>query len=315
MGSCFADEMGKRLAANKFEASTNPLGIAFNPLSLFQLIRIGMGSHQPEIDLHPRLNHAFSFDLHTLFSSPEESKLRHQLDKLKADFIPLIQDLDYLILTFGTAHIYEKKSDGMLVNNCHKLPQRDFSRRMLNPEEILRDFFETIDTLWELRPELQLILTVSPIRHIRDGLTSSSLSKSILRYSCELIQSQDTRIHYFPSYEILMDELRDYRFYKEDMIHPSEQATNIIWEKFLGAAFSSECISILREWEKIRMELNHKALHPWSKEYFSFMEKLFEKLQKIEKKGLKTANERAFMQKSLDHWREKYSTMQKKQDH
>ncbi|MCI4670909.1 MAG: GSCFA domain-containing protein [Bacteroidia bacterium] len=312
MGSCFADRMGQKLRENKFQAMVNPLGIAFNPVSLFKLIEIGLDQSSIQPLKHPRLAYSFSFDLHSQLSFRSEEDFSQNLDKLKAQFIPHLQQLDFLILTFGTAHVYERVDDGRLVNNCHKYPANFFSRRMLSPDEIHEAFFQTIKPIWEMRPELQVILTVSPIRHVRDGLTSNSLSKSILRYACSSITQKESRVSYFPSYEIMLDELRDYRFYKEDMIHPNELAEGIIWQRFIENFLDEASFENYNKWGKLRRELAHKPLHEWSEEYFIFLQKLKIKLENLSKNALNLDSELQKVSESLDHWQIKYGTMQKK---
>jgi len=312
MGSCFAETMGQRLAQNKFDILTNPLGIAYNPLSLFKLIRIGLGREELHLESHQHLGHAFSFDLHGKWTAPDLSALREKLAPVQESLRKRLQRLDFLILTFGTAHVYVQKITSQRVNNCHKYPSDYFYRNMLDPQLIAKDFGDLLSVLQALNPALQVILTVSPIRHIRDGLSVNSLSKSILRYSCALMEEGKQAVHYFPSFEVMMDELRDYRFYGEDLIHPNSTGEAVIWEKFQSSCLSAESRERMKAWAKVRLKMEHRPLHPWSEDYFSFLEKLKVKLENLAKMGFDVSDEEKKLDQRIDHWHSEYGTRQKK---
>jgi hypothetical protein len=167
------------------------------------------------------------------------------------------------------------------VANCHKMPSQNFSKELLNSEEINKGFDKFYSLIKTINPSVQLVLTVSPVRHIKDGMEKNSISKAILRTACYSIQKKHPEIDYFPAYEIMMDDLRDYRFYKEDMIHPSSLAENYIWEKFIAQYFEKDSKEFLKEWEKIRKAIEHKPFHSESEGYQTFLKETITKLQKL----------------------------------
>ncbi|MEO0897850.1 MAG: GSCFA domain-containing protein [Bacteroidota bacterium] len=311
MGSCFAESMGKRLENRKFKVLNNPLGIAYNPLSLFRLLEIIIGNHKPTILQHEQLGYYFSFDLHSQWIMQREETFEKGLQQRRESTLRHLRECSHLILTFGTAHVYQLASDQQLVNNCHKYPGHRFHREMLKPEAIVEGFQQIRSQLLAINPNLTIILTLSPIRHIRDGLSTNSLSKSILRYAIESC-SQEENVIYFPSYEIMLDELRDYRYYEKDLIHPNEQGESYIWERFKDTFLEEGSNKLMEEWEKLKREFDHKPLHNWSPSYYTFMEKLIEKLEKLQKKGINLEEEIGAVRLRMKIWEKNYGSRQKK---
>ena len=196
-----------------------------------------------------------------------------------------LSSLDVLLLTFGTSWVYEDGQTGCIVGNCHKLPESCFRRRRLSVEEIVDDYTDLLTTLWKQRPGLRVILTVSPIRHVRDGLHANQLSKATLLLAIDALQQQFAgRIFYFPAYELLNDELRDYRFYADDLVHPSDLAVGYVWQRFSEACFAKETLQIIEESENIGKMLQHKPFRPESEEYKRFLGQIVLKIDRLNRK-------------------------------
>ena len=207
--------------------------------------------------------------------------MESKLEKLKEEVGECLEKTDSLLLTFGTAWVYEFLHTGKIVANCHKLPSSRFRKRLLSVEEI----DASVSKLQKTRSaQTKVILTVSPIRHLKDTVPLNAVGKSILRLACHQLTENSEEFHYFPSYEIMLDDLRDYRFYEPDMIHPSETAINYIWEAFVKTYFDSETQDFLLEWQKIKSSLSHKAFQPNSDSHQKFLKNLLGKLEYLSSK-------------------------------
>lgn len=286
LGSCFAENMGRQLAENKFRVDINPFGILYNPLSVSAALgEILKGKVYLEEDLFFH-NGLWNSPMHhgSFSASVPEDTLRNINNRLLQAHRS-IQQLDWLMLTFGTAYAYEQKETGRVVSNCHKLPESTFTRRLLSVNEIVNAYTSLITTMAARNPDLKILLTVSPIRHIRDGMHANQLSKSTLLLAIERFQQQfPSHIFYFPSYEIVLDELRDYRFYADDMLHPSPMAVRYLWNRFSDAFFSAETQQIMSEVESIRRGLAHKPFHPGSETYQRFLGQIVLKIERLIRK-------------------------------
>src|SRR5688572_1345557 len=237
-GSCFSEVIGQKLEKYKVATLTNPFGTIFNPLSVCKLLQVCAGADVELADSFVENNGRwFSFDFHSSFSATSEEELYENLDEVIVKTRRFLKKADVLILTFGTANVYRHNISGETIANCHKLPGGTFCKETLLPEEIINAVAETHSLLRELNPNLKLVLTVSPVCHIKDTLELNSVSKSVLRLATHYLSQQLPGITYFPSYELLLDDLRDYRFYKEDLLHPTASAEQYIWEKFRDAYF------------------------------------------------------------------------------
>uniref|UniRef100_UPI0040482B19 GSCFA domain-containing protein n=3 Tax=Roseivirga sp. TaxID=1964215 RepID=UPI0040482B19 len=281
MGSCFAENMGKRLSQHKLKTLKNPFGTIFNPLSIFELIEL---AHQqntlPVTSFQERDGLFFNYKVHSELNGKSqgeiESNIYHQRNRLgKA-----LQKANHLILTFGTAWVYEEKKSKMLVANCHKVPASQFTKRLLSIEEIMSGFMLTKELLQITKPDLKFILTVSPVRHLKDTHELNAVSKSALRLACHHLSSLGEDIDYFPAYELMMDDLRDYRFYKKDMLHPNQQAQDYIWDKFQATYFDKKTQEFVKVWAEIRSAMNHKAFQPESKAHQQFLLNTIAKVEK-----------------------------------
>ena len=283
MGSCFAENMGKLLIEAKFQLDLNPFGILYNPFSISAaLVEILKGKVYLAEDLfsykdlwHSPMHHG-SFSA----STPEETLLNINTRLQHAH--QFVSELDWLMLTFGTAYVYEQKDTGHVVSNCHKLPENRFTRRLLTVEEIVSEYTSLITSLAARNPNLKILFTVSPIRHIRDGMHANQLSKSTLLLAVDRLQQLfPQHVFYFPSYEIVLDELRDYRFYADDMLHPSPLTIRYLWERFSETFFSADTKQIMAEVEDIRRDLAHKPFHPASEAYQRFLGQIVLKIERL----------------------------------
>ena len=192
-----------------------------------------------------------------------------------------LQETDWLILTLGTTFNFRHLASGLEVANCHKLPGAEFERKRLTVEEMLVDFDAMLAILNGINSNLNIIITVSPVRHIKDTLSGNNLSKSTLRYFAQLLTEKYSNVVYFPSYEILIDDLRDYRFYKEDLIHPTDQAIQYIWSHFTQSVFSKESARFLEKWSKLSRALSHKPFHSYSEQHQKFLRDIHDQLSAL----------------------------------
>lgn len=286
MGSCFAESIGRMLVQSKFKCDVNPFGILYNPMSIATALKqIASGKVYKEDDLFYFHGLYHSYMHHGSFSNSESRKcLEHINDRLgKAH--SLLSNVDYLFLTFGTAWVYNLKTNDELVSNCHKLPAKEFVRRRLSVQEIVNEYKIRIQEFVRLNPAIKFVFTVSPIRHIKDGLHENQVSKATLLLAIEELQVLfPEQVFYFPSYEILMDELRDYRFYATDMLHPSEVAIQYIGQRFSDTFFSKETKNIINEIESIHRDINHKPFNPGSDAHKRFLEQLVLKIKRLKEK-------------------------------
>lgn len=250
LGSCFSDEIGRQMEERKMAVTCNPFGTLYNPLSIAQAIQ---KTELPALIEYDGLWHSMAH--HGSFSRAT----KEEAEKAVANSIKTMQralaEATVVIVTFGTAWVYEM--DGKVVGNCHKMPEKNFTRRRLSVEEIV--------AVWQpilaQYPDKQWLFTVSPIRHIRDGLHENQLSKATLLMAVEAIRNQYSAISYFPSYEILLDELRDYRFFADDLVHPSGMAVEYIWERFCETFCTSQTINAMNIAHKEWKFAHHRPLH------------------------------------------------------
>ncbi len=285
LGSCFADSIGQKLESNKFHTLTNPFGVIYNPLSLFNLLKYSITQTTPSKDTYVENQGIFyNYEFHSEFSALDKDELTLKVEGAIRSVHDTLKDAKWLFLTFGTSRVYHLKSTGQLVANCHKVPSSYFEKSMLSQKQIIESFNEMNSLLQEFNPEISIILTVSPVRHIGDTLVINSVSKSILRITCDTLQKVNKSVSYFPAYEILLDDLRDYRFYARDLIHPNEIAEDYIWEKFKKTYFDKETMEVIIKWQKILKSINHKPFHKDSETYTKFREDTLIKLMEIKEK-------------------------------
>lgn len=283
LGSCFVENIGVKLSEGKFDIDMNPFGTLYNPASIAAAIRMLLHPERFTADdlfHHEGVYHSFTH--HSRFSSPSATECLNNINDRLFASAEKIRSTRSMVVTLGTAYVYRLKTTGEVVANCHKLPEKMFSRSMLSVEEIVSEWKGLLLSLWEQCPEMKLIFTVSPIRHLKDGAHGNQLSKATLLLSVDALrESFPERVAYFPAYEIMMDELRDYRFYADDMLHPSELAVDYIWQRFTESYLSDEAKTFLKEWSEIWRAINHRPLHPESKSYKDFLSQTLLKLERL----------------------------------
>ena len=278
IGSCFASEISDLLKTGQIQTLNNPFGTIFNPFSINQAVkRLYHSEFYAEDDLIKFNEEVISLDHHSKFNS----RFVHQtLERINAEIElgnHFLQETNWVIITYGTSFVYDFLPKKKLVANCHKIPGKYFEKRLLTHLEITDSVYETVTLLKDICKEnVQILFTVSPVRHTKDGMVENNLSKAKLIAAIHDILPQFENCNYLPVYEILMDDLRDYRFYKEDLIHPSRQAIQYIWEKFGSAYFSDESMDFVEENFKIAKALEHKSADeksPKHQEFLSTIEK------------------------------------------
>jgi hypothetical protein len=283
LGSCFSDAMGDRFKQFKFDVLTNPFGVIYNPLSIHKTLSYAShntkpteGSYLMNQDVH------LNFDFHSQFSSMSRPALEERISAAVTETSQHLHRCHCIILTYGTAWIYTRRDTGEVVANCHKVPASNFNKALLTEEQIVASFKTEYQKLLAINPDIRVILTVSPVRHVKDTLELNSVSKAVLRTSCHHLVQQFAHVEYFPAYEIMMDELRDYRFYKADMIHPTEQAEEFIWTAFTKKYMEGNTLSFLNEWQGILNALHHRPFQPASSGHQNFLKQTLRKLEVLE---------------------------------
>lgn len=259
VGSCFADNIGKRFQDEKFRAVVNPYGVMYNPVSILHTVR------------------RFTDEFKVSLSHPS---------KTSVEAVPVLPPWGdkrgaFAVFTLGTNHVYRLKETGEIVDNCRKRPQRLFQEEELSIDQCCEALSDAVDLLQEITSELRVIVTVSPIRYAKYGFHGSQLSKATLLLAADKLCRERENCTYFPAYEIVNDELRDYRFYKEDMLHPSDQAVSYIWERFSETFFDKATFDFLEKWRPIKEALGHKPFNPDGEEYKLFMQRTHEKMMKL----------------------------------
>ena len=280
LGSCFSENMGAKLLEYKFRVNVNPFGIVYNPSSIAEVVkRLLSGRNFNEADLVFHNGVYQSFLHHGRFSHPDKNKSLENISRSFDESAACISGTDVFLITFGTAYAYMLKSTGEVVANCHKFPSDTFSRKRLTVETIVKEWNGIIDAISALNPAAKFIFTVSPIRHWKDGAHENQISKSILHLAIDKLQeSHATALSYFPAYEILLDELRDYRFFAGDMMHPSSIATDYIWERFSETFFREKTQNANSEWSQLSRSLKHVPLNEQTENYRQFLKQTLQRL-------------------------------------
>ena len=280
LGSCFAINTGEKLTDFKFDVQINPFGTIFNPISIFKLLQLSLNQQILREDGFVRSQGAwFHYDLHSDVSALEKWQLIDLFEQRRQLTLDYIQKSSLIILTFGTAIVYEHRLNDELVANCHKIPADQFNKVFLETEEIILGFDQVYQALKLINPKLWFIISVSPVRHIKDSFEKNNVSKSVLRLSAEQLSTKYDDVIYFPSFEIMMDDLRDYRFYAEDMLHPNQVAIDYIWTKFSTMFFDKITLKFINDWSKIQKSLAHSAFHPGSSDHQEFLKQTIKQIE------------------------------------
>lgn len=290
IGSCFATEMASIFASGQMQVFHNPFGVIFHPVAINNALkRIHTGKYYSAEDLIYYKNRYISLDHHTHFDSRYLHKSLELINENITQSIDFLRETRWVIVTYGTSWIYEFIESQKIVANCHKIPQHFFKKRMLTHEEIKKAILETISIIQDIAPKgVRILFTLSPVRHIKDGLVENQRSKAKLLSALHEIIEESNNSEYLPVYEMLMDDLRDYRFYKEDLIHPNTQAVQYVWERFSTAYLSPETQKFIQENNKIQKALSHRPFDEYSEEYQKFKEKTKQKIEQQQKKVRRT---------------------------
>jgi len=285
LGSCFAVNMAEKFDYFKFENSCNPFGILFHPLAIGKLIDFAVSGKQfTEKDIFFHNERWHCFDAHSDLSNSSKDELIANLNAIVTAAKSKLQDASHIIITYGTSWVYRNLESNAIVANCHKVPQAAFSKEILSVATIEKSIQNTLDLIQKINPNVNFIFTVSPVRHLKDGFVENQFSKAHLISAIhQTINDKPQTINYFPSYEIMMDELRDYRFYAEDMIHPNSVAIDYIWQRFSETCISEESHSIMKEVETIQKGLQHRPFNSNSQSHQQFSSKLRDKMLKLQK--------------------------------
>ncbi|MDP5097260.1 MAG: GSCFA domain-containing protein [Flavobacterium sp.] len=309
LGSCFAENMGEKFEYYKFKSTVNPFGIIFNPVSLAKIIEKSVQKNyftEADIFFHNDLWHCF--EVHSELSNLNKEIFLKTINELIDSTNKQLNDSTHIIITLGTSWVYRNMNSKEIVANCHKVPQKEFKKELLTIDKIEESLATIISLINTVNPNCKFIFTVSPVRHVKDGFVENTLSKSHLiaaihsvlnqkfSTSLELTTSNQkqknnklsTITHnpsyntYFPAYEIMMDELRDYRFYTEDMLHPNQTAVNYIWDCFCSTSVTTASCKMMKEIETIQKGLAHRPFNPETESHKKFLTHLKSKILKIE---------------------------------
>lgn len=271
IGSCFTEHMHQKLESYKFDALQNPHGILFNPFSIFTAIQHYVEDksiNEQEVFQHLGLWRHWHF--HSSLADPDPGKTVAQLNSSIRSGADFLRKTDWLIITLGSAFVYYLNGE-VPVSNCHKMPLSGFEKKLLLHDEIIAGFNQMIVGLRNCNPNIKLILTISPVRHLRDGFVENNRSKAILIHAVDRLTSEHPDLFYFPAYELIIDDLRDYRFYAEDMVHPNYLATRYVWNKFMECAIEGSAREVMKELDEINTAFQHRTMHPGSPEHQKFL--------------------------------------------
>lgn len=281
LGSCFAERAGEKLYRYHMPVSVNPWGTLFHPLAIEDILTEALSGKladiQPLIE-HYEMYYSLRFPSALYGNTPEN--LQENIQETHRYISEVFPQFRYILITLGTAWVYRHRQTGRLVASCHKVPLREFDKVLLTPDQVVQSVGEIIAQTRAIRSDIRFILTVSPVRHTKDTLELNAVSKSVLRYACHQLTEIGREVAYFPAYEIMMDDLRDYRFYTSDHIHPSEEAIDYIWEVFSNAFFAPETIALNEAIDSLVSGLEHRP-RILGKAWLKHLDRLEEQVEKI----------------------------------
>ncbi|RZS99865.1 GSCFA domain-containing protein [Aquimarina brevivitae] len=282
VGSCFAQHIGDKLEYFKFKNCINPFGILFHPKAIETFLYMATQQEEyAEEDIFFHNEQWHCFDAHSSLSSSDKLELLFNLNNRLINTYTKLRSATHAIITLGTSWVYRLRQLDMVVANCHKVPSKAFEKQLLSVAENEKSIENCIALLRSVNQNIKIIITVSPVRHLKDGMVENNLSKANLISAIHSVMQKDSSIAYFPSYEIMMDELRDYRFYNQDMIHPSPLAISYIWNKFKETWVSPDARALMQNIEEIQKGLAHRPFNPNSEAHQQFLEKLDAKKNKL----------------------------------
>jgi hypothetical protein len=287
IGSCFSENIGKKFAEFKFEIKINPFGQQYNPASIANGIdRIVNSKYFTEDDIIFKDELYHSWQHHSDYSKPSKEELLSEINNDLDKNLTYLKTTDYIFITFGTSHVFQWKKDNRIVSNCHKISGSEFDFRFLSGDEIYGLMINSLNLIQTINPNAKIILTISPVRYLSFGFFENNLSKANLFVAIDKLIKQRKDCYYFPAYEIVMDELRDYRFFAEDMLHPNYQATNYVWEKMRLCLIENDTLELMDEIYKINAALNHKPRNPNSEAHKKFIQSTIQKIKSLKDKNI-----------------------------
>lgn len=282
IGSCFTEQIGTKLANHKFSVLDNPNGILFNPVSITKSILNYIDNKQySEADLFYQNECWNSWGHHSRFSNPDKAQCLNTINESQTEAYEFLKNADWLLITLGSSFVYQL-NDNNVVANCHKVPTDKFTKRLLSIEETSSTLQKMIDKAVAFNPGLNIIFTISPVRHLRDGFVENNRSKATLIHAVHQLVEKNEACYYFPAYELIIDDLRDYRFFAEDMVHPNYAATNYVWEKFIATCIDEPSQQLMKQIAVIVAAKNHKPFNPTSEQHKKFLQVNLEKVKKLQ---------------------------------
>ena len=285
IGSCFAQNIAEYFRTSRFTILGNPFGVLYNPISIFNSLKLAVEEKQfVESDLIKHQSEWHSFYHHSDFSNHDKKVVLDNINNSIVSTNSFLKNADIIIITFGTSYVYKHLEKEMVVSNCHKIPQKEFSHFRLTYSDTIVAIKNTLELIKSINPKAKYILTVSPVRHLKDGANNNQLSKANLLLAINEIVNSERNSLYFPSYEIMMDDLRDYRFYNSDLVHPNKMATDYIWEKFITSQCSEKCLQTIKEISKIVSARNHRVRNTGSDEHQKFVASMIDKIEVLQRK-------------------------------
>ena len=283
IGSCFTENIGSKLKQYKFSVLENPNGILFNPVSVAKSLSSYIANkHFTEVDLFYQNESWNSWEHHSRFSHPDKAACLNGINESQQEAHQFLKTADWLMITIGAAFVYELENNEV-VANCHKVPTDKFVKRLLTTQEIENALQEMMDQLFVFNPSIKIIFTISPVRHLRDGFVENNRSKATLIQAVHQLVERQQQLFYFPAYELVIDDLRDYRFYAEDMVHPNYAATNYVWEKFVNVCVDETSQKLMKEINVINAAKNHKPFNPTSEQHKKFLQTNLKKTIELNK--------------------------------
>lgn len=282
-GSCFSAHIGERLEKSGFNCQINPFGVLYNPISIAQAIeRCFQNKPYSADELMKYQGLWLSLDHHGSYSKPDQTETLQGINEEISSTNSKFRQTPLLVVTLGSAHVYREKQTRRIVGNCHKIPARNFTKELLSVEAIVERFSACLALLSSSNPSLQVVFTISPVRYLSDGFFENQLSKAILHLSVAKLMERFPQVHYFPAFEIMMDDLRDYRFYADDMLHPSPVAVNYIWEQLGKTYFSRETQALAEEIVALHKAAEHRPFQKDSEAYLTFLNQQLQKIDRLQ---------------------------------
>lgn len=283
VGSCFAEHIGACLQQHRFDVITNPNGIVFNPISMATQIASYLSEKKyEEADLFHHNGLWHSWHHHGSFAGMEVNDTLALINDARLAASAQLKHAGWVMLTFGSAWVYERKETGEVVANCHKVPSQHFNKRLLSVEEIVSAYDELLKQ--EIFADKKVMISISPVRYVRDGMIENNLGKAVLLQAAHALVQQHENVFYFPAYEIVIDELRDYRFFDKDLVHPNTLAIEYVWERFAAGAMDEQTQAFVKEVGVLHSALQHRPLHPGTDAYAKFKEQTAARLKQLQEK-------------------------------